>query len=200
MPVPTKIARAAVVALVAVAAWLAFTPRGDAGSGRSVLAASQHFVLALDGVEVGALKSMSSSTLTPPPTPTGSKPALDGKHAVLNGELELQFGLGMRAELFDWIGASLKQPSKPRSGTVVNYDSSFNATAQTEFSNAVLTELTIPALDGASRAAGFFTLKLAANVHTSAPPAGKSSALGSSGRSRRRRTALMHGRRAGSRS
>jgi hypothetical protein len=166
MRAPTTLAPAVVFALVAVAAWLAHAPRGEAGTGHSLMT-GQHVRLLLDGAEAGVLKSMSSKTVTPPP----ESPRDEG--AALNGELQLQFGLDMRTALYDWIDANLKQSGKPRSGVVVSYDASGNATAQTEFSDAVLTELTIPALDAASKAAGFFTLDLVANVRSGAAPASK---------------------------
>jgi hypothetical protein len=62
----------------------------------------------------------------------------------------LTLGLGMGAPMATWLRSSLAQSQLPASGSIVRADANDRAQSSIDFTNAVLTQLTVPALDALS--------------------------------------------------
>lgn len=66
----------------------------------------------------------------------------------------ITLGLGMGKQMGDWLHRSLTLPAATASGSVVIGDISHRAKSALAFTNALLTRLTVPALDASSRDSG----------------------------------------------
>jgi phage tail-like protein len=75
-------------------------------------------------------------------------------------DLELQVGFGLKNELYDWIAASWDQQYARKDGAVVVSGFDGKALSRLEFVQALVTEVTVPKLDGASKDPAFLTVKL----------------------------------------
>ena len=79
--------------------------------------------------------------------------------------------------LTNWIAEFLAKPPAPKNGTIVYMDFNFNEVKRLEFSNAMLTEVTLPAADASdSRKAGLLTLRIIPQTTRLAGSIGKKSA------------------------
>jgi hypothetical protein len=76
-------------------------------------------------------------------------------------EISAQVGLGAKSPLLDWVAQSWKGTAPRKSGSIVDLDIDSRAVAEREFKDALITQTTIPTLDGASHDAAYFTVKLA---------------------------------------
>lgn len=90
-------------------------------------------------------------------------------------DISIQCSPVLPKPLFDWIAATVSLSYPRKSGAIITGD--FNRVEQNrlQFSNALLTEITIPACDGASKEAGYITLKWAPEF--TAPLPGKGAAI-----------------------
>jgi tail tube protein gp19 len=125
--------------------------------------AAGNFFLNLDGAKAGFLKSVEGGSATS--DVVVEKPAADGvAHKHLAGvkyeDITMQIGFGMSKPLYDWIAASWTRNFMRKDGSVVAADFRFRAVSERQFFNALITEFTIPACDGASKEPGFMTLKI----------------------------------------
>ena len=125
--------------------------------------AAGNFQLVLNGAACGFLKSIDGGTpvgevVSVPADPSHfAKKHLGG---VTYSPLALQLGMGMGKELYEWISASWNGNSGRRSGAVVATDSQLVAVSQREFADALVAEVTVPALEGASKEVAYLTVKL----------------------------------------
>jgi hypothetical protein len=96
--------------------------------------------------------------------------SLDGEAAVLKdvdvgtikGEVvTINIGVSMGKGLYEWIKASLDETHLRKNGYVVAADYNYKAKSYRHFRDALITEITIPALDGSSKDTSFFTIKFA---------------------------------------
>jgi phage tail-like protein len=123
-----------------------------------------NFQLVLDGVKAGFLKSVDGgAAVAEVVTEAVGSSQFSKKHLgrVSYAPFTLQFGLAMGRSLYDWIDASWRGKAVSRDGAIVMADQNFTAVSQREFSKALITETSIPALDGAAKDAAFVTLKFA---------------------------------------
>jgi hypothetical protein len=123
-----------------------------------------HFMLELDGVKCGFVKSIDGGALTAEVVTEalGSSP-FSKKHIgrISYTPFVVQSGLAMANPVRDWINASLTGKAIEKSGAIILADHNLMAVSQREFSRALITEVGFPALDGASKDAAYFTLKFA---------------------------------------
>ncbi len=118
--------------------------------------------LALDGMPVALLKDASGGApygdvvLEPNPNE-----AIVKKHIgnVRYDDLTLKVGLGMDPILSNWMQEAGTHPTK-KSGSIGECDMNNVSVSQKDFQDALLTEITFPTLDAASKEPGFITLKL----------------------------------------
>jgi hypothetical protein len=96
--------------------------------------------------------------------------SVDGEAAVLKdvdvdtikGEVvTINIGMSMGKGLYEWIKASLDETHLRKNGYVVAADYNYKAKSYRHFRDALITEITIPALDGSSKDTSFFTIKFA---------------------------------------
>ena len=70
-----------------------------------------------------------------------------------------EVGLAMGKSLVQWIAGSLDLSRTRRSGSVVTTNFDHKAQEYRHFRDALITEVTVPKMDGSSKDAGYFTIK-----------------------------------------
>ncbi len=130
---------------------------------------SGHVMLNLNGVACGFVKSADGGDAVgevveeKPNAGSFTKKHIGG---LAYDPIELSIGFGMAQSVYEWIASSWKLNYTRKDGSIVAADASFQATSAREFFHALVSEVTIPALDAASKAAAFLVVKLAAEYTT----------------------------------
>jgi T4-like virus tail tube protein gp19 len=117
----------------------------------------------LDGKEAGFVKSVDGGAVTAEVINEPSGPSFFVKKHIAAPKYEefmLQFGLSMNKAIYDWIAASWKGDSSRKSGSIAACDYQYVVKSEREFLNALLTEVTIPAMDGGSKDAGYLNVRV----------------------------------------
>jgi hypothetical protein len=120
-------------------------------------------ILYIDGAVCGGLRAVEGGAAFADVIEEPSVRGLVKKHVSKPRweDLELQVDLSLSDRVYNWIAASWKGEVKPRDLAVTTVDAERNAVRRREFYRAFITGTTVPALDGASKDAGYLTLKLA---------------------------------------
>jgi phage tail-like protein len=121
-------------------------------------------VLYLEGVDCGRVVSVTRSNATA--DVISEPPGLDHmvkKHlaGVKYEDIQVNCGIGISRHVYDWIRATLTGAFRRMSGSIIvaNYDGTVLRTL--EFTNALITEVDIPAIDAQSKdLVAFMTVKL----------------------------------------
>lgn len=120
--------------------------------------------LELDGVNCGFVQSVAGGDVSAEVVsePAGPEPFAK-KHVgpPRYEEFELRVGLGMAKEVYDWIAATWAAKPLRKNGAIVEADATFQAQAERRFTDALLTETTIPAMDASSKEPAYLTVKFA---------------------------------------
>jgi hypothetical protein len=120
--------------------------------------------LTLDGTPVGFVKSaLGGEPVAEVIEQTAADSGFSKKHIgpPTYEPIQLRVGLGLAKELYDWIADSWNMTHDRKDGAIVTADANLGAKSQRQFFDALITETTFPALDGASKDAAFLTLKFA---------------------------------------
>ena len=120
------------------------------------------FMLTLDGVNVGIVKSPAGGGATAEVISEPAGPSFFSKKHIAApkyDDMTTQVGLSLNKALYDWITACWKGNFLSKNGSILACDSNFNILSQRDFFNALLTEVTIPAMDASSKDAAYMTLK-----------------------------------------
>jgi hypothetical protein len=89
------------------------------------------------------------------------------------GEFVVQVGLGSIPDLYAWISSSWTTSPERRDGSVVTAGFDGNATSERRFTNARVTGVTVPTLDGSSKDAGHLTVTFEPELIRTQPASGK---------------------------
>ena len=124
--------------------------------------AGGHYALDVDGTPVESLKSISGLDMLADiavelPAPGGTP----GKH-VANVRWtpgKASIGMGMGKGMYEWLKNSFDQGGSTASGTLATADFNFKKRSLLTFDDALLTSITLPRLDGASKDAGAFEIE-----------------------------------------
>jgi hypothetical protein len=123
-----------------------------------------NFQLRLDGVETGFVKSVDGGAISADIINETIGPTTYVKKHVgppRYEEFSIDIGLWMTHTVYEWIQASLKMNYQRKNGSIVSYDVNLEARSEREFYNALITEVTFPAMDGASKDQCYMTVKFA---------------------------------------
>ena len=126
--------------------------------------AGSHYALDIAGAPVGSLKAVSGlDMLADIVTNDLGGGAMPAKH-VANVQWtpgRATIGIGMGKGMYDWIKASFDHGASRSDGTLATGDFNFKERSLLTFSDALLTSITLPRLDGASKEAGAFEIEFA---------------------------------------
>lgn len=121
------------------------------------------FGLALDGVQVGSVKSVAGGSATAVVVAENVGPDhVAKKHlgGVRYEDISVATGLDSKV-LNDWIAATMKGNYQRKNGSVLEADFDYKVRGEREFYNALLSGITFPTLDASSKDAGFITVQIA---------------------------------------
>lgn len=88
--------------------------------------------------------------------------SLQRKHiaGVKYEDITVSCGAGMSKPFYEWIKASMDRQYARKSGSIIYLDNDGNAVSTLEFANGLITEVSFPALDAASKDAAKLTIKI----------------------------------------
>jgi hypothetical protein len=106
------------------------------------------------------------------------EPVVDGIQRKRPGgvrfeDLILELPFGMSPALLGWINSTLGKGPTAKNGALVYLDFNLQEVKRLEFVNAVITEVTLPALDGAGKDSVYVSIRLAPESARLAGPAAK---------------------------
>ena len=137
---------------------------------------AENFLLNLDGVKCGFIKSVDGGGISAEVVQEQSgNNYFVRKHIaqVKYEDLSLQMGLALDKSVYDWIAASWMGSYSRKDVDILVADYAMQTKSEREFFNALITEVTIPAMDASSKESGFITLKLAPEYSRSKKASGK---------------------------
>lgn len=119
-------------------------------------------MLDINGESVGYLKKFSGLAMEADIVANDQGPDNVQKKHVSNikwtpGKATL--GIGMGKEMYEWIKAAFDKGYVTKSGTFTSADFNYKAQSTQTFSNALITSLTVPKLDGGSKDAAYFDVE-----------------------------------------
>lgn len=124
--------------------------------------AGGHYALDVDGTPVESLKSISGLDMLADIAVEAAAPgAAPGKH-VANVSWtpgKAAIGIGMGKGMYEWLKRSFDQGGSTAGGTLATADFNFKKRSELTFDDALLTSITLPRLDGASKEAGAFDIE-----------------------------------------
>jgi hypothetical protein len=141
--------------------------------------ATGSYALELDGKSVGPLKSVEGGDAFADVVAQASAKSYYAKKHVTTARyspLKLRVGVSMGKAFYDWIAAGWTGDPQRKDGAIVEADGKGAVKALREFADALISEVTIPACDGASKEVGYLTVTLAPEHVAAKKGVGKSAA------------------------
>jgi hypothetical protein len=138
--------------------------------------AAGNFQLMLDGVGAGFLKSVDGGAIS---AEVISEPVGSSSHVKKHlgppryEPFTIQLGLWMGKAAYEWIQAAWKMNDVRKNGSIVAYDFNLEARSEREFFDALITQVTIPAMDAASKEQCYMTVKFAPETIRTKKASGK---------------------------
>jgi hypothetical protein len=133
------------------------------------------FALELDGVDCGWMVGLDGGDrdLAVVLDPVGSD-GIQRKHVgnVKYEDLTLQVGSAMAKPMYDWIKASFDKGYVRKNGAIIAADYNYKEKRHTEMSQAFISSVTIPHLDGASKDPAYLAVSLSPTKLTDTTPSG----------------------------
>jgi phage tail-like protein len=127
--------------------------------------AAAHFALALDGAgDVGLFRSIEGGNVKADVMTYQSGPIYDRWRQLGKPKFEdikLQVGMAMSEPFYTWIEKFFLGDPDRKNGSIIAADFYYKERARREFTNAMISELTFPKLDGADKNAAFMGIGLA---------------------------------------
>jgi hypothetical protein len=123
------------------------------------------FSLDVDGYNVGFLKKFSGMAMEADIVANDLGPDNVQKKHVSNIKWtpgKATVGIGMGKGMYDWIQAAFDKGYLTKNGAFTSADFNYKAMSRLDFMNALITSVTVPKLDGASKDAAYFDIEFEA--------------------------------------
>jgi hypothetical protein len=123
------------------------------------------FALDINGDNAGYLKKFSGLAMEADIVSNDLGPENIQKKHVANIKWtpgKATVGIGMGKELYDWIKAAFDKGYVTKNGALTSADFNYKAMSTQSFENALITSVTVPKLDGASKDAAYFDVEFEA--------------------------------------
>ncbi len=123
---------------------------------------SSKFLLNLAGVPAGFVKSVEGGGVTAEVVTESLGPSYyTKKHLgqIKYEEFTIQISLSMDKSVYDWIAKSWQMDYQRKDGSIITADYNLDAKSERQFFNALITEMTVPALDASSKDAAYLAVK-----------------------------------------
>jgi phage tail-like protein len=127
-----------------------------------------HFMLSLDG-EPAVLKDCDGGNVKAEIVTINMGPDNHAMKHISTLKFEpftINIGMSMGKGLYEWIKASLDKQHMRKNGYVAAADFNYKAQSYRHFRDALISEVTVPALDASSKDTAFFTIKFDAEEVT----------------------------------
>lgn len=144
------------------------------GDVRSYVAGNFYFEL--DGIKCGFIKSIDGGGVTADVIEEKVGPSYFTKKHIGQPKYEdftMMIGLSMSKAIYEWIESSWKMNYQRKNGRIIACDHKLDAKSAIEFFNSLITETTLPAMDGSSKEPGYMTLKFASEYTRNVSASGK---------------------------
>jgi phage tail-like protein len=167
------------LSVLVLVVFLALSCSVGAGKDRSYV--SGNFSLTLDGANGGFLKNVEGGAISAEVINEPAGPSYFVKKHIGQPKYEeftVQMGFSMSKVSYEWIRQSWAMKPQRMNGSIVAMDFKLEPKSERQFTNAMLTETTIPALDGASKEPAYLTIKFAPETIRTVKPAGKPDSAG----------------------
>jgi len=125
---------------------------------------SGNFMMTLDGKNVGFVKSVDGGAISAEVINEPAGPNYFVKKHIGQPKYEefaAQVGFSMSKSLYEWIAGSWANKPERKNGSFIAADYQLQAQSERRFFNALITETTIPAMDGSSKEPAYITVKFA---------------------------------------
>jgi len=122
------------------------------------------FSLDIDGFNAGFLKKFSGLAMEADIVANDLGPDNVQKKHVANikwTDGKATIGIGMGKGMYDWIKAAFDKGYITKNGTFTSADFNYKAQSSLTFQNGLITEVTVPKLDGSSKDAAYFDVGFA---------------------------------------
>jgi hypothetical protein len=124
---------------------------------------ANYYLLALDGKEAGFIQSFEGGYITA--EVVAERPdALGISKKHISGPVYqpviMQFGMSTVPALKDWIQGFFERKHKHKNISIITVGADLKPVSETEYVNALITEIGFPALDGSSKDPAFLTVKI----------------------------------------
>jgi T4-like virus tail tube protein gp19 len=122
------------------------------------------FAMDIDGYDVGFLKKFSGLAMEADIVANDLGPDNVQKKHVANikwTDGKATVGIGMGKGMYDWIQAAFDKGYLTKNGSFTSADFNYHAMSRLDFSNALITSVTCPKLDGSSKDAAYFDVEFA---------------------------------------
>jgi hypothetical protein len=119
------------------------------------------FALDVGGYNVGFLKKFSGMAMEADIVANDLGPDVQQKKHVSNIKWtagKATVGIGMGKGMYDWIKQSFDKSYSMKNGWLVSGDFNYKAQTRLDFEDALITEVTVPKLDGSSKDAAYFDI------------------------------------------
>jgi phage tail-like protein len=138
--------------------------------------AAGSFFFNLQGVKCGFLKAVDGGDISA--EVIEERPAPDyfvKKHIgqPKYEDIELTFGFELVQDVYDWISESWSMSYSRKDGSIVVTDQNLQAKSERQFFHALISEVTIPALDASAKDAAYLTVKFSHEYTREVKAAGK---------------------------
>jgi hypothetical protein len=134
------------------------------------------FALDIDGVNVGLVAGLDGGVAQGNVVVEDQLPGATVQLKHLSGvkydDFTVQVGSAMGKPMYDWIKASFDKGYQRKNGALIAADFNYKEKSRHTMSQAFISEVTIPALDGASKEAGYLAVGVTAPKVTDAAGSG----------------------------
>jgi phage tail-like protein len=150
------------------------TLTGAAGPGRSYVAG--RYGIELDGVFMGFVQSAEGGhAYSEVVSELVGAERVARKHIgnVKYEEITIRVGANMPKAFYQWLQETMAGQSSRKNGAIIAADYNYRETERLTFTNALITEISFPALDAASKDPAYITIKISPETTRRAKPTGQ---------------------------
>jgi hypothetical protein len=141
----------------------------------------EHFALEIDGVPAGFVHNVSGGAAVGDVVTEKLGPDnIQKKHigGVKYSDITVQVGMAQAKGMYNWIKASFDRAAVAKSGVIKACDADFRVRSVGSFQNALISEITFPACDGAAKDPAYMTVKFSPEATSFAEGSGNVSSAG----------------------
>ncbi len=137
---------------------------------------SSNVIMTLDGQNCGYVKSMEGGGISAEVINEPAGPSYFVKKHIGQPkceEITVQVGFSMTKSLYEWIKQSWEMKSQRKDGSMILLDGNLQPQSERQFTQALITETTVPAMDISGKEPAYMTVKFAPEMIRVGKPGAK---------------------------